>query len=131
MRALATAAHASQTIAPCLRPKHAQLTVRWSAAGRWRLIALTNNFSKTDAAVIGDGPPPGLKDRFPAFTTAQAELEFLGWHEGAVPPRVVELFDDFCDSSTLGMRSVFCHSSGRSPFVAFLLTSLSLRTPFF
>ena len=107
MRALATAAHASQTIAPCLRPKHAQLTVRWSAAGRWRLIALTNNFSKTgddEAGLVGAGPPPALRARFPAFVSPEAELAFLGWQDGAVPPRVRALFDDFCDSSTLGMR---------------------------
>ena len=72
-----------------------------AAAGKWRVIALTNNFSKSDADIIGDAPPP--KEQFPHFTV-QAELAFLGWHDGATPPRLRALFDDFCDSSTLGMR---------------------------
>jgi hypothetical protein len=56
-----------------------------SAAGRHRIIALTNNY----AAVDGVEP---------------SELEFLGWTEGATPPALRALFDDYCDSSTLGMR---------------------------
>jgi FMN phosphatase YigB (HAD superfamily) len=47
---------------------------------------LTNNFSKVDI------PPK--------------ELEFLGWGDGATPNHLRELFDDFCDSSDLGMRFV-------------------------
>lgn len=74
-----------------------------AAAGRWRVIALTNNFSKSDADIIGDAPPP--KEQFPNLSV-QAELEFLGWQDGATPPRLRALFDDFCDSSTLGMRYV-------------------------
>jgi hypothetical protein len=56
------------------------------AAGRQhKLIALTNNFAKVN---------------IPA-----EELEFLGWGDGgATPNHLRELFDDFCDSSTLGMR---------------------------
>jgi hypothetical protein len=56
-----------------------------SAAGRHQIIALTNNY----AAVDGVEP---------------SELEFLGWTEGATPPALRALFDDYCDSSTLGMR---------------------------
>ena len=32
------------------------------------------------------------------------ELEFLGWKDGVTPPELRALFDDFCDSSTTGMR---------------------------
>lgn len=63
-----------------------QLIYRHVASRKYRIIALTNNY-----AVMGDG-------------AAREELEFLGWHEGATPPRLRTLFDDFCDSSTLGMR---------------------------
>lgn len=56
------------------------------AAGKHKLIALTNNFSKVDI------PPK--------------EWEFLGWGDGATPNHLRELFDDFCDSSDLGMRFV-------------------------
>ncbi|KAF9458657.1 HAD-like domain-containing protein [Collybia nuda] len=55
------------------------------ALGAYKIIALTNNFAKTDV---------------PA-----SELAFLGWGDGGpTPPHLRELFDDFCDSSTLGMR---------------------------
>ncbi|KAF9453284.1 HAD-like protein [Macrolepiota fuliginosa MF-IS2] len=51
---------------------------------KWKVIALTNNFQKVDIP--------------------QEEREFLGWSEGTTPDHLLELFDDFCDSSTLGMR---------------------------
>ena len=88
-------------------PRSDGAILRHPAARRWRVIALTNNFSKTgddDAGLVGAGPPPALRARFPAFVSPEAELAFLGWQDGAVPPRVRALFDDFCDSSTLGMR---------------------------
>ncbi|OJT15741.1 hypothetical protein TRAPUB_4377 [Trametes pubescens] len=89
---------------------------RIRAAGKWRVIALTNNFSKSDADIIGDGPPsPTAHAPQPAFDV-QAELAFLGWQDGATPPRLRALFDDFCDSSTLGMR---CACS-RPPHIALL-----------
>jgi hypothetical protein len=47
---------------------------------------LTNNFSRADV------PPE--------------ERKFLGWDNGATPTHLRELFDDFCDSSSLGMRFV-------------------------
>lgn len=56
------------------------------ASGRYKLIALTNNFSRTDVP--------------------QEERRFLGWDDGATPTHLRELFDDFCDSSSLGMRFV-------------------------
>ena len=61
------------------------LTERYSiAAGLHKLIALTNNFAKINI-------PP-------------SELTFLGWEQGTTPKQLRELFDDFCDSSELGMR---------------------------
>ncbi|CAK5264706.1 unnamed protein product [Mycena citricolor] len=60
-----------------------------AAAGRHRIIALTNNFARTST----ENPIP------------QSELEFLGWdREGATPSSLRGLFDDFCDSSELGAR---------------------------
>lgn len=57
------------------------------ASGRYKLIALTNNFSTVDV------PPE--------------ERRFLGWDDnGVTPTHLRELFDDFCDSSSLGMRFV-------------------------
>jgi len=49
-------------------------------------VALTNNFS---------GPFASLD---------QTELDFLGRSDGPVPPSMVEMFDDFVDSSSVGMR---------------------------
>lgn len=57
-----------------------------TAAGQHRLIALTNNFANINI-------PP-------------AEQIFLGMEGGAIPNHLRELFDDFCDSSSLGMRFV-------------------------
>lgn len=56
----------------------------FSATARWKVIALTNNFQKAEVP--------------------QSEREFLGWTEGAIPTHLLTLFDDFCDSSRLGMR---------------------------
>ncbi|KAI0781051.1 HAD-like protein [Trametes elegans] len=102
-----------------------------AAAGRWRVIALTNNFSKSDADIVGDTPPP--PGRYPHFTV-QAELEFLGWKDGATPPRLRALFDDFCDSSTLGMRKpepgiylLACARNGIQPSEAVFLDDLGMN----
>jgi hypothetical protein len=57
------------------------------AAGRHRIIALTNNFSK----------------QFQDPSIPKAELEFLG-RSGETPVELIELFDDYCDSSIIGMR---------------------------
>ena len=72
-----------------------------TAAGKWRVIALTNNWSKLDASVIGDEPPP--REQYPDFTP-EAELQFLGWEEGPTPPKLRAMFDDFLDSSACGTR---------------------------
>ena len=81
--------------------KHSRSPPSDAAERRWRVIALTNNFSKSEADIIGDAPPPN--EQYPNFNV-HAELAFLGWQDGATPPRLRALFDDFCDSSTLGMR---------------------------
>lgn len=66
-------------------PHIREAIIRIKGAGKYRVIALTNNYSVINA-------PP-------------SELAFLGWDvNGAVPQHLRELFDDFCDSSTLGMR---------------------------
>ena len=57
--------------------------------GRYKVIALTNNYAST---VTQDVPA--------------AELAYLGWQNGAISQELVDLFDDFCDSSKLGMRFV-------------------------
>ncbi|KAH9901275.1 HAD-like protein [Cubamyces lactineus] len=105
---------------------------RIRAAGRWRVIALTNNFSKGETDIIGDSPPS--PERYPHFTV-QSELEFLGWNEGATPPRLRALFDDFCDSSTLGMRRkpeagiylLACARNGIKPTEAVFLDDLGMN----
>jgi len=57
---------------------------RWTAAGQHKLIALTNNFARVEASA--------------------EERAFLGWEEGPTPNHLRQLFDDYCDSSNLGMR---------------------------
>ncbi|KAF8590446.1 HAD-like protein [Ramaria rubella] len=69
---------------------------RIRASGKYRTIALTNNFSKSEDTILAGAPQVNF--------SVQEELEFLGWQEGATPPPLRALFDDFCDSSTLGLR---------------------------
>ena len=38
-------------------------------------------------------------------------MRFLGWGQGVAPPSLMSLFDDFCDSSDLGMRQVLSSSN--------------------
>jgi len=73
------------------------------AAGRWRVIALTNNYSKIDANFLGINAH--YLRQYPGVTL-ESELRFLGWERSAVPPPIRELFDDFVDSSEVGMRCV-------------------------
>ncbi|KAJ7470286.1 HAD-like domain-containing protein [Mycena latifolia] len=62
---------------------------RIRAAGKHKIIALTNNFARTST----ENPIP------------PSELAFLDWdREGATPTTLRGLFDDFCDSSELGSR---------------------------
>jgi len=104
---------------------------RIRAAGRWRVIALTNNFSKSEIDIIEEAPPSA--EQFPNFTV-EAELAFLGWEEGPTPPRLRALFDDFCDSSALGMRKpepefylLACKRNGIQPGEAVFLDDLGMN----
>ncbi|KAJ8475244.1 hypothetical protein ONZ45_g3202 [Pleurotus djamor] len=71
--------------------KHFLLAIqKLRAAKKYRIIALTNNFSRTGES--GEPIPP-------------SELAFLGWDKGGVaPPKLRALFEDFIDSSVHGMR---------------------------
>jgi len=103
-----------------------------SAAQKWLVIALTNNFSKFDSAASDS---PGTPNTVPKESIIpQSELEFLGWHEGAVPPRLRALFDDFVDSSTTGMRKperefylFACKRNGIRPHEAVFLDDIGLN----
>jgi len=75
--------------------------LRIRAAERWRVIALTNNYSKIDATFLGIDSRH--LTRYPGVSL-ESELRFLGWESGVVPPPIRELFDDFVDSSEVGMR---------------------------
>ncbi|GBE82347.1 HAD-like protein [Sparassis crispa] len=104
---------------------------RIRASGRWRVIALTNNFGKSERDMVGDAPPS--LDQYPDFSI-ESELEFLGWQEGPTPPRLRELFDDFCDSSTFGMRKperafyvLACERNDILPSEAVFLDDLGLN----
>ncbi|PCH38258.1 HAD-like protein [Wolfiporia cocos MD-104 SS10] len=100
---------------------------RIRAAGRWRVIALTNNFSLAPADMLR--PPAEEHTR-----RVRAELAFLGWDEGPTPPRLRALFDDFCDSSALGMRKPepafylrACSRNGIAPSEAVFLDDLGVN----
>ena len=75
------------------------------ALGRYRIFALTNNFTAicssdaTRTSGAAGQPPPGF--------SLEEEMRFLGWEQGLTPPSLRNLFDDFCDSSVFGMRRVF------------------------
>ncbi|KAF9820188.1 hypothetical protein IEO21_01621 [Rhodonia placenta] len=104
---------------------------RIRAAGKWRIIALTNNFSKTGADIIAEAPPSA--EQYPGLTI-KSELAFLGWEEGPTPPRLRVLFDDFCDSSALGMRKpepgiyhLACKRNGIHPSEAVFLDDLGMN----
>jgi hypothetical protein len=72
-----------------------------SADGRWRVIALTNNYSKTPTTL--DDFDSSLAAKYPGLTL-EGELKYLGWDKGAVTTELRMLFDDFVDSSEVGMR---------------------------
>ncbi|KAH9961206.1 HAD-like protein [Lactifluus volemus] len=63
--------------------------LRIRAANYWRVIALTNNYSKVDATFSTSDSKPDTWNDIPV---------------GIVPPHVRQLFDDFVDSSEVGMR---------------------------
>ncbi|KAF8163155.1 HAD-like domain-containing protein [Crassisporium funariophilum] len=92
--------------------KHAILRIR--AAGRHKVIALTNNFARVNVP--------------------DEERRFLGWDDGATPKHLLELFDDFCDSSSLGMRKpehafylLACERNGIVPSDAIFLDDIGMN----
>ena len=106
-----------------------------AALGRYRIFALTNNFTavRSSDATRTTGPagqpPPGF--------SFEEEMKFLGWEEGVAPPSLRNLFDDFCDSSVFGMRQVSlspplsylpnCNDRANAPILVF---SSFIRSPF-
>lgn len=71
------------------------------ASKRFRIVALTNNYSAQYERIRDTHPSQGF--------SPQAELEFLGWGEdtgGPGGPKIRALFDDFVDSSVVGSRWV-------------------------
>ncbi|KAH7869672.1 HAD-like domain-containing protein [Lentinula edodes] len=89
---------------------------RIRAADKHKIIALTNNFSRNDTAI------------------PSSELDFLGWQDGATPNKLKALFDDFCDSSTLGTRKpeprfylLACERNGIKPSEAVFLDDIGLN----
>ncbi|KAI0079973.1 HAD-like protein [Panus rudis PR-1116 ss-1] len=107
--------------------------LRGETAARWRVIALTNNFSKTGAAIVGQDSTP--RNAHPdARAAIQSELAFLGWEQGATPQKLRELFDDFCDSSEFGMRKpepefylLACQRNNIKPREAVFLDDLGMN----
>jgi len=104
---------------------------RIKAVGKWRVIALTNNFAKTDIDVR---ELPLSEQGTQSRVTVESELAFLGWQEGPTPPHLRALFDDFCDSSTLGMRKpepefylLACKRNGIQPNEAVFLDDLGIN----
>lgn len=100
----------AQTYDPHMR--NAILRIRSTA--RWKVIALTNNFQKAEVP--------------------QSEREFLGWTEGAIPTHLLTLFDDFCDSSRLGMRKpepefylAACSRNNLQPHEAIFLDDIGIN----
>ncbi|KAJ2915663.1 hypothetical protein MD484_g4743, partial [Candolleomyces efflorescens] len=95
-------------------PHIREAILRIRDAGKHRVIALTNNFAKIEV------PPE--------------ELEYLGWDAGVVPTHLTDLFDDFCDSSTLGMRKpepefylTACKRNNIAPSEAIFLDDIGLN----
>ncbi|KAI6043081.1 HAD-like protein [Pisolithus marmoratus] len=105
-------------------------------AGKWRIIALTNNFG---AHIIGTGPVANEchhKDQHRAQALSAArisdsELRFLGWQDGPVPARLRALFHNFFDSSEVGLRKPdpefylhACRESGIHPHEVIFLDDI-------
>jgi len=95
--------------------------------GRYGIFALTNNFTgvcssdATKAAEAPSQPPPGF--------SLEQELKFLGWEQGVAPPSLRSLFDDFCDSSVLGMRQVLSAFNWNDRVKTFFFLSSSHQNP--
>ncbi|KIP09101.1 hypothetical protein PHLGIDRAFT_68238 [Phlebiopsis gigantea 11061_1 CR5-6] len=104
---------------------------RIRAAGKWRVIALTNNWAKSDPVSLGEGQPVPAKY---AGLALRDEIVFLGWQDGAVPAHLRAMFDDFCDSSEVGMRKpehgfylLACKRNSIDPSEAVFLDDLGIN----
>ncbi|EKM82809.1 hypothetical protein AGABI1DRAFT_53306 [Agaricus bisporus var. burnettii JB137-S8] len=100
----------AQTYNPYVR----EAILRIRRARKWKVIALTNNFRKVEVP--------------------QAEREYLGWTDGATPDHLLELFDDFCDSSAFGMRKpepefylMACSRNNLKPHEAIFLDDIGIN----
>ncbi|KAF9262145.1 HAD-like protein [Marasmius fiardii PR-910] len=87
---------------------------RIRAGKKHKIIALTNNYAQS---VV----PP-------------SERAFLGWEDGVAPQDLRELFDDFCDSSTLGTRKperkfyvIACERNNIQPQEAIFLDDIGMN----
>ncbi|PVF97719.1 epoxide hydrolase N-termina [Serendipita vermifera] len=85
---------------------------------QYRVIAVTNNFGNS---TVGIEP---------------SEREFLGWTEGAASasPRLKEFFDDYIDSSEVGLRkpdpaiyTLACKRNGVTPREVIMLDDLGMN----
>ncbi|KAG8847822.1 hypothetical protein FRB96_001410 [Tulasnella sp. 330] len=65
------------------------------ATGRWKVIALTNNYHRPFDELLAKNPE-----------VAKREMEFLGWNVSGGPASqdLKDMFDDFVDSSEVGSR---------------------------
>ncbi|KAI0313079.1 HAD-like protein [Amylostereum chailletii] len=82
---------------------------------------------------VGRRIPSALADKYPG-PTLESELQFLGWDDGAVMPSLKALFDDFVDSSEVGMRKpepafylLACERNHIKPNEAVFLDDLGLN----
>ncbi|KAI6118751.1 HAD-like protein [Pisolithus croceorrhizus] len=104
--------------------------------GKWRIIALTNNFG---AHIIGTGPVENeyrhKNQHQPQASSiagiSDSELRFLGWQDGPVPSGVRALFHNFFDSSEIGLRKPdpefylhACRESGIHPHEVIFLDDI-------
>ncbi|KAH7889894.1 HAD-like domain-containing protein [Phlebopus sp. FC_14] len=90
---------------------------RLRAIGKWRVVALTNNFGAASWQNLSD-----------------SELQFLGWQDGPTPKHLRDLFDDFYDSSQVGLRKPdpefylhACRKSGFRPEEAIFLDDIKVN----
>ncbi|KAI0341859.1 epoxide hydrolase [Trametopsis cervina] len=104
---------------------------RIRAAGRWRVIALTNNWATATVETLGGGKP--VPEKYAALSLRD-EINWLGWGEGAVSSQLREMFDNFYDSSEHGMRKpepefylLACKQNNISPHEAVFLDDLGLN----
>ncbi|KAF9517905.1 hypothetical protein BS47DRAFT_1338754 [Hydnum rufescens UP504] len=99
---------------------------RIRASKKYLVIALTNNFFAPYENILAT-PPSG--DFNP-----ESELAFLGWADSPLPQATRDLFDDFVDSSRVGMRKpepgiylLACQRNGLRPEETVMLDDIGLN----